>query len=160
MRRSSKLPVQEPFAGRAYDARLDRARLTLQIERIRTHMFGAGWRTLREIKTALEEIHAPAVFPESSISAQLRNLKKQPYFLQLLRRRRAGVRGSGSGIWEYKLLPPAQLELPVKKQESAPVAISRVDTVSEHSEVHESGDPKELEQFLRETRRAVFPEST
>ena len=42
------------FAGAAYAPSLDKARLALQIERIRSDMLGVEWRTLREIKTALE----------------------------------------------------------------------------------------------------------
>jgi hypothetical protein len=98
--------VGRTFAGAGYVPRLDRRRLSLQIERIRSYMLVVGeWRTLREIEGALEQTYAPAFFPESSISAQLRNLKKPPYSCQLLKRRRAGAHG----LWEYRLLPP---ELP------------------------------------------------
>ena len=85
---------------------LDRSRLSVQIERIRTHALRIGWFTLREIKSDLEKIYTPAVFPESSVSAQLRNLKKSPYRHVLEKRRRIGARGPGAGIWEYRLLPP------------------------------------------------------
>ena len=88
------------FRGAGYDPQFDRTRLSLQIERIRSYMLGVEWRTLREIKAGLEDIYAPAVFPESSISAQLRNLKKPGYSYRLLRRRRVGVRGPGAGIFE------------------------------------------------------------
>jgi hypothetical protein len=98
------------FHGAAYAPSLDKARLALQIERIRSYMLGVEWRTLLEIKTALEVIYAPAVFPESSISAQLRNLKKPGYSYRLLRRRRIGVRGPGAGIFEYRLLEPTHIE--------------------------------------------------
>jgi hypothetical protein len=99
------------FGGPSYSA-LDRARLAAQIERIRDRALRIGWFTLREIKSDLEKIYAPAVFPESSVSAQLRNLKKSPYRHVLEKRRRVGSRGPGSGIWEYRLLPPRpQLDL-------------------------------------------------
>jgi hypothetical protein len=98
------------FAGAGYEARHDRARLARQVERIRMYMVAVEtWRTLREIKAVLEKAYAPTVFPESSISAQLRNLKKPPYSHQLLKRRRIGVHGPGAGIWEYRLLPPAPI---------------------------------------------------
>ena len=92
------------FRGAAYVPSLDRARLSVQIEQIRSYMLGVEWRTLREIKAALEVLYAPAVFPESSISAQLRNLRKPGFSYRLLRRRRAGVRGT----WRGNLgVPPA-----------------------------------------------------
>jgi hypothetical protein len=96
------------FEGAAYVPSLDRARLALQVERLRKYMLGVEWRTLREIKAALEVMYAPAFFPESSISAQMRNLKKKPSFYRLIKRRRVGVHGPGAGIWEYRLLPPAE----------------------------------------------------
>jgi hypothetical protein len=99
------------FGGAAYVPSLDRTRLSLQVERLRGYILGVEWRTLREIKAALEDVYAPALFPESSISAQLRNLKKPPYFYRLMKRRRVGVHGPGAGIWEYKLLPPAPAAL-------------------------------------------------
>lgn len=133
----------EPFRGAAYAPSLDKARLALQIERIRSYMLGVEWRTLREIKTALEVIYAPAVFPESSISAQLRNLKKPGYSYRLLKRRRAGVRGPGAGIFEYLLLPPAPSE---NAHARTPEAI-RLDAGSEPD------DQKGREEFLREARR-------
>ena len=129
------------FAG-AYVPSLDKARLSVQIERIRSYMLGVEWRTLREIKAALENVYAPAVFPESSISAQLRNLRKSGFSYRLLRRRRAGVRGPGAGIWEYLLRPPA----PAQTENAAPAPI-RVDAGSEPD------DERGREEFLREARR-------
>lgn len=141
------------FAGSVYQPRHDRARLAVQIERIRGYMVGGQWRTLREIKASLETLYAPSVFPESSISAQLRNLKKPPYSLQLLKRRRVGVHGPGAGIWEYRLLPPMQIPKAETKHEQAsppdPARDLQVRAVDEPDE-----------EFFREARRAVFPEST
>jgi hypothetical protein len=138
--------TEKIFGGAGYDPQFDRTRLTLQVERIRIFMFRVEWRTLREIKAALEDIYAPAVFPESSISAQLRNLKKPPYFYRLLKRRRAGVHGPGAGIWEYRLLPRPQLELFVEKQGEQPLAAARVDAGSGRD------DAKGREEFFREAR--------
>jgi hypothetical protein len=131
------------FRGAAYVPSLDRARLSVQIERIRSYMLGVEWRTLREIKAALEVLYASAVFPEGSISAQLRNLRKPGFSYRLLRRRRAGVRGPGAGIWEYLLLQPAQTE------NAAPAAI-RVAAGSE------ADDERGREEFLREARRIAL----
>jgi hypothetical protein len=131
------------FAGPTYRPSLDRARLTLQIERIRLYMLSVEWRTLREIKDAVEAIYASAVFPESSISAQLRNLKKPPYRFDLAKRRRVG------GLWEYKLLPPARAEVSEKKCEPARNAMrdTRVDAGGEPD------DGTGREEFLRQARR-------
>lgn len=123
--------AEKIFAGAGYDPQFDRYRLTLQVERIRRYMLLAGWKTLREIKADLEWTYAPAVFPESSISAQLRNLRKSPLSHRLDKRRRAGVHGPGAGIWEYRLLPPEpppQLGLFIEKQGDQPPAAARVDT--------------------------------
>jgi len=97
------------FSGAVYVPTLDRARLTARQERIRWYMLRGEWRTLNEIKSALEEIYAPTVFPESSISSQLRNLKRPPHSCRLSKRRRVGVHGPGAGIWEYRLEPPEQI---------------------------------------------------
>jgi hypothetical protein len=142
----------QTFSGEAYVPSLDRARLSVQIERIRSYMLGVEWRTLREIKAALEVLYAPAVFPESSISAQLRNLRKAGFSYRLLRRRRAGVRGPGAGIWEYLLLPPApaQTENAEMARERPPDAIL-VDAGSEPDD-----EKRGREEFFREARRIAL----
>jgi hypothetical protein len=133
------------LSGAAYVPSLDSARLSVQIERIRSYMLGVEWRTLREIKAALQALYATAVFPESSISAQLGNLRKAGFSYRLLRRRRAGVRGPGAGIWEYLLLPPA----PSQTENAAPDAI-RVGAGSEPD------DDRGREEFFREARRIAL----
>lgn len=135
------------FNGAAYAPSFDRARLTAQIERIRCYMLGVQWRTLREIKIALEERHAPTVFPESSISAQLRNLKKPPLSYRVEKRRRAGVYGPGAGIWEYRLLPPAQIDFTFSRQNVSSSEPSRVEDSNERD------DGRGREEFLRTARR-------
>lgn len=148
---------RQPFSGAAYDPQLDRARLGLQIERVRAHMLSVEWITLRELKLALEKKFAPALFPESSLSAQLRNLRKAEYSYRLLKRRRAGAHGPGAGIFEYRLLRPEprpQLRLFVEKRGAATPADVRIDAGSE------SGNASGREEFLREARRiASSPES-
>jgi hypothetical protein len=146
--------TEQTFAGAAYVPSLDRARLALQVERVRVFMLRREWQTLREIKTGLEAIHAPSVFPESSISAQLRNLKKPPYSHRLENRRRAGVRGPGAGIWEYRLRPPAQTDFAFSVQRAMAPQTARVDVGSEPLD-----DGRGREEFLREARR-IAVEST
>jgi hypothetical protein len=133
------------FDGAAYEPSRDRVRLALQVERVRVFMLGGEWHTLREIKTALEDLYVPAVFPESSISAQLRNLRKPGYSYRLLKRRRVGVHGPGAGIWEYRLLLPElrqQLGLFVEKKSEEPPAATGGDS--------EPDDGCRREEFFRE----------
>ena len=89
----------------------DRARLSAQIERIRAWAFAREWFTLRQARVDLEQLYAPTLFPESSISAQLRNLEKPGagrLRCKKQKRRRKGTRGSG--VWEYRLrVLPAEI---------------------------------------------------
>ena len=97
------------FRGPGYSADLDRKRLSTQIERLRMYMLGAGWRTVTEIRSALEEKFAPTIFPENSIAAQLRNLRKSPYCYKLEKRRRGRDHAAHcAGIWEFHLVTPAE----------------------------------------------------
>jgi hypothetical protein len=136
----------QTFSGAAYEPKLDRARLVLQIERVRVQMLSVEWITLRELKLALEKKFAPALFPESSLSAQLRNLRKSEYSYRLLKRRRAGVRGPGAGIFEYLLRPPATAQTENAETSRARDPI-RIDAGSEPD------DERGREDFLREARR-------
>lgn len=81
--------------GPAYDKTRDGPRLRHQHERIRDWMLAqSGWKTLAEIRAAL-------CYPESSVSAQLRHLRKAKYgSYRIEKRRRHG------GTWEYRVLPP------------------------------------------------------
>lgn len=135
------------FSGAAYDPDLDRRRLSLQIERVRVHMLSVEWVTLRELRLALEEKFSPALFPEASCSAQLRNLRKPEYSYRLLKRRRAGAHGPGNGIFEYRLLgpePQSQLGLFAEKKKGPTPAASRVES---------EPDGKGREEFFRAARR-------
>jgi hypothetical protein len=141
----SAIDSARTFAGTGYDPQFDRARLALLIERVRLHMLSVEWITLRELKLALEEKFPPAAFPESSLTAQLRNLRKPEYSYRLIKRRRAGTHGPCTGIWEYRLLPARprpQLELFVEKRDAAPPAPGS-----------EPDDGRGREKFFREARR-------
>jgi hypothetical protein len=141
--RPSTRTSSQVFAGPTYRPSLDRARLAVQIERIRRYMLGVEWRTLREIKDALEAIYAPTVFPESSISAQGRHLRKRPYSYRWMKRRRAG------GLWEYKLLPPDRAD--VSETKFDPARNTMRDT-----RVDAGGEPDDgtgREEFFRQARR-------
>ena len=78
------------FDGPDYDPALDGPRLGGQHARIRDYMLLVEWRTLREIADALE-------YPEASVSAQLRHLRKPRFGSYRVDRRRCGSR------WEYRV---------------------------------------------------------
>ena len=82
------------FSGPAYSQPLDQDRLSGQHERIRDLMLDGEWRTLQEIQEVTKD-------PESSISAQLRHLRKPRFGSHDVDKRRRG----GSGSWEYKVYP-------------------------------------------------------
>jgi predicted transcriptional regulator len=85
--------------GPTFDKQLDGGRLKHQQERIRDWMLTQNdWKTLAEIHEALG-------YPESSISAQLRHLRKRQFGGYRVEKRRR----SGKGTWEYRVLPPEKL---------------------------------------------------
>ena len=85
---------QMHFDGPAYEAALDRHRLTGQIQRIHALMIDGAWRTLGEIEDATGD-------PQASISAQLRHLRKPRFGSFVIEKQR---RGQGkSGLFEYRM---------------------------------------------------------
>lgn len=81
------------FDGKTYDPVLDRKRLSQQIYVVWDVMYGGVWHTLARLAYRTG-------FPESSISARLRDFRK-PRFggHEVLRERGLG------GVWRYKLIP-------------------------------------------------------
>lgn len=75
--------------GPAYVKSLDGKRIKKQHEVIRDFMLGNGWKTLSEIETVLG-------YPQASISAQLRHLRKDRFGGFTVDKRRRTV-----GTWEY-----------------------------------------------------------
>jgi hypothetical protein len=143
------------FSGVGYDPKLDGVRLTLQIGRIRAWALAREWFTLREARESLERLYPGTFFPESSTSAQIRNLEK-PAAGRLRckkeKRRRAGVRGPGAGIFEYRLRPAPgqpwlQLGLFVEKQSE------RVRPAEPADAGNDDDDGSGRERFFREARR-------
>ena len=104
----------------------DRKRLSTQIERIR------AWALARDSSRCAQRARisrqlSPILFPESSISAQLRNLEKTGagrLRCKKEKRRRKGVPGAGSGVWEYRLRAmPAEIStLPARLENDEPIA--------------------------------------
>ena len=91
------------FDGAEYVPGVDDKRLTGQILRVFECMKDGKWRTLSEIRTAIHGTFFKAD-GEASISAQIRNLKKQKWGGHVIERRPRGDRERG--LWEYRILPP------------------------------------------------------
>lgn len=71
----------------------DVPRLMTQMEHIKAYLSTHQWHTLAEIE-------ACTVYPQASISAQMRHLRKPKFgSYQIAKRRRT------PGTWEYRLLP-------------------------------------------------------
>lgn len=90
------LTVGSDFDGAVYQEEFDFTRLTGQIRRVHDCMIDGAWRTLREIATVTGD-------PESSISAQLRNLRKRKFGSFVVDVRARGDRSHG--LFEYQLQP-------------------------------------------------------
>lgn len=80
--------------GATYDPALDRARLNTQQQRVFDYIKDAGWYTLREIESALNY-----AYPQASISARLRDLRKAKFGSHRVERRR-----HSPGTFEYRLI--------------------------------------------------------
>lgn len=96
---STQLPLifertNPKFDGETYNADVDGARLFRQLSRVRTFMRSGEWRTLAEISAAVGS-------PEASVSARLRDLRKEKFGGYLVERRRRGL--AARGLWEYRL---------------------------------------------------------
>lgn len=83
--------IQPLFDGDTFDPEKDQARLTGLLDRVFWLMLDGRWRTL-------SDIHAKVGGSEASISARLRDLRKQKFGAFLVERRRLS-----GGLWEYRL---------------------------------------------------------
>jgi hypothetical protein len=78
--------------GPAYDEARDGNRVAVQMAAIYTHIAAdAGWYTLGHLEDALG-------YPQASISAQLRHLRKHQFGGHRIQKRHVG-----GGLWEYRL---------------------------------------------------------
>ncbi len=97
MKKQIKNPFQGGlFDGRTYDSALDGKRLKGQGLRVYTVLLQAGydrWLTLRGIADRTGD-------PEASVSARLRDLRKERFGGNTVEARRMG---GGHGTWEYRL---------------------------------------------------------
>jgi hypothetical protein len=80
------------FDGADYNPNRDNARLTGQILRVWDCMYGGAWKTLRQISDETGD-------PESSISAQLRHLRKPRFGAHIIEREYIN-----NGVYKYRLL--------------------------------------------------------
>jgi len=91
--------------GPAFVEHIDGKRIKRQHEVIRDYMLRTGWKTLGEIERALG-------YPQASISAQLRHLRKPCFGNHIVQKRRRT-----DGTWEYSVTEvacePGQLSLAV-----------------------------------------------
>ncbi len=103
------MPVPTTF-GPCYDPRIDGPRLATQRQRLLGLLLEQPperWLTLEEMRRALERRYGVR-FPETSLSAQLRHLRKPAFGgWQVDKRRRCG------GLWEYRLRPPRPVPQPL-----------------------------------------------
>jgi len=79
--------------GPAYIESLDGARLDKQRTAIYGYMLDSDWHTLAEISASLG-------YPEASVSAQIRHLRKPQFGGHQVEKRRHPV---GDGRWQYQL---------------------------------------------------------
>lgn len=82
------------FDGKTYSEKHDKKRLAHQLSDVRRFMLDGKWRTLREIQEALG-------YPQASISARLRDLRKDKFGAFEVARRRRGP--ASLGLFEYQV---------------------------------------------------------
>ena len=82
------------FDGSDYEHEHDFVRLSGQIQRVYDAIKDGDWYTLDEINKITGDPHA-------SISAQLRNLRKERFGSHVIDKRYKGSRSNG--LWEYSL---------------------------------------------------------
>lgn len=87
--------LSDEFGGSTYHSRLDRKRLTGQLEKVRSLMSDQQWRTLGEIVLI-------AGGSEAGVSARLRDLKKDQFGSYHVQKQNLG-----NGLWKYRVLPPS-----------------------------------------------------
>lgn len=105
------------FDGDTFDPKLDGKRLSTQLWKVFTALYGGDWLSLIEIanKAGLSMAQLPG------ITARIRDLRKIRFGSHTVERRRV----KETGVWEYKLTvrqpraEPEQLPLDLGKRRSA-----------------------------------------
>ena len=83
------------FDGETYVPPLDHERLTKQLGRVEEAIADSQWRTLGELEVRTGD-------PQASISARLRDLRKEKFGGYTIERRRRG--DAHCGLFEYRLV--------------------------------------------------------
>jgi hypothetical protein len=91
--------VTRVFAGSDYQAERDGQRLATQIGCILLVVMDGNWWTVTRLSMKLRGLYPAIQFPENSVQAQLRNLRKLGYTVE---KRNAAERGV---CYEYRVLP-------------------------------------------------------
>ncbi len=86
--------------GPAYDEQIDGKRVAYQMDRVKAHLANHKWWTLAELALYTGD-------PESSISAQIRHLRKPRFGGHTIEKRRRACSG---GTWEYRMRPTKVLD--------------------------------------------------
>ena len=81
------------FDGDTYDEPQDRGRLWSQLQNVKALLSNGRWVTLAKISNSTG-------YPEASISARIRDLRKRKFGAHLVEARR---KKTGKGTWEYRL---------------------------------------------------------
>lgn len=84
--------------GSTFDAAIDYERLNKQQRRVYEAIKDGDWHTLREVSDNTGD-------PEASVSARLRDFRRQSLGGYTVDRRR---KVADKGTWEYRLLPPSE----------------------------------------------------
>lgn len=85
-----------PFRGADYKPERDQARLDRQIDRVLAVCKDGHWRTIQSLTRELNARFSGEQFPENSVQAQLRNLRKIGYTVER--------RHVSSGMNEYRVV--------------------------------------------------------
>ena len=84
------------FNGSDYVPERDDGRLTNQLHRVKHAMSSGDWKSLRQLESETGD-------PQSSISAQLRHLRKKRFGSHIVEKRYCG-----NGLFEYRIPTEAQ----------------------------------------------------
>lgn len=99
------LPGFEPapqFDGETFDSKLDGARLGSQLKAVEQVLLDGGWHTIPQI--ALQLRKRTIACTEPSISARIRDLRKERFGGYTVARRRADK----DGLFEYRISPTGE----------------------------------------------------
>jgi hypothetical protein len=95
-------PPPPPVLGETFEKRADGERLKSQQRRVEELMQDGEWRTLHEIAVALRKQFG-GHFPEASISARLRDMRRAGYTVERERK------GPNAGLWKYRAVKAVAL---------------------------------------------------